>query len=81
MAENLQKYTFRKAFVGAVSNIALNFYAIPLYGAKGAAISTIFSHGCASFIFNAFSARTRPIFFCQIKSFLFYRLFSKPVFI
>ena len=70
MAENLQKLLFYRTCAGAIVNVALNLYLIPIYGAMGAAVSTIVSQGCAAVFLNALAPATRPIFRMQIKSLL-----------
>ncbi len=42
--ENLQKYYLYQTIIGATTNIALNIYLIPKFGALGAAYSTILSY-------------------------------------
>lgn len=41
ITENLQKISFQYIIWGALINIALNYYLIPLYGINGAAIATL----------------------------------------
>jgi PST family polysaccharide transporter len=53
-----------------VANILLNFLLIPKYGAAGAAVATAISYALAAVFLNAFSKRTRRIFFLQLKSVL-----------
>lgn len=69
IVENLQKYTFYRTFAGCVVNIGLNFILIPKYGPIGSAWASVISQAMASVFFNAFSARTRPLFYMQIRAF------------
>ncbi len=46
--ENLTKFEFATTSLGAVANILLNIYLIPLYGATGAAIATVVSYAISS---------------------------------
>jgi polysaccharide transporter, PST family len=70
VSENLLKLSLYRTAAGAVANVALNLYLIPKYSALGAAIATVVSYAIAGVIANGFDARTRPIFFLQLKSFL-----------
>ncbi|EMG08508.1 hypothetical protein LEP1GSC151_0155 [Leptospira interrogans serovar Grippotyphosa str. LT2186] len=60
-----------------MANIVLNYFLIPLYGIKGAAIATVISQFIASTLFNLFFKRTREIFFIQLESVFFWRMFSR----
>jgi PST family polysaccharide transporter len=51
---------------GAVVNMTLNVYLIPRYGVMGAAVATLISYSCAALWFNAFSSKTRPLFYLQV---------------
>jgi PST family polysaccharide transporter len=48
----------------------MNLYLIPRYSAMGAAIATVVSYAISGVLANAFSARTRPIFYMQMRSFI-----------
>ena len=70
----LQKNTF-----GAVSNILFNFLLIPTYGIMGAAIATIISQICSTFIWHIVDRRMAPIGKLQFAAF-FPRLYTKNSF-
>ncbi|GLK88930.1 flippase [Pseudomonas turukhanskensis] len=55
--------------LGAVINVALNFYFIPASGAEGAAYATLISYGLASYASLFFYAKTREFFYWMTKSF------------
>jgi PST family polysaccharide transporter len=57
--------------IGAAANVALNLYVIRRFGAVGAAMSTLVSYCLAGFVLNALSARSRPVFWLQLRSFAF----------
>jgi PST family polysaccharide transporter len=57
--------------LGAVANVAMNLYMIRRYGAVGAALSTLVSFCLAGFVLNAASARSRPMFWLQVRSLAF----------
>lgn len=67
---NLQKYLMVRTSIGAIINILLNMILIPKYQGLGAAIATLIAQIFASVLVNAFSAKTRVIFWLQIRSFL-----------
>ena len=62
-AENLQKFLLTNTLVGAVVNILLNAYLIPLYGITGAAVSTVIAQAVSSYFMNLLFKETRPNFF------------------
>ena len=74
IAENLQRYTLYRTLAGCVVNIGLNIAVIPIFGLKGAAITTIVSQGVASYLFNGVNAKTRQIFAIQSKALFIPRL-------
>ena len=52
--ENLTKKMFYRTFLGAVSNIILNYILIPRYGIIGAAIATLLSQFMANYVYDVF---------------------------
>lgn len=72
IAEGLQKYSFYRGLSGAVVNIVLNYFFIPLYGAMGAAVATVISQAMALYLFNATNSKTRPMFYMQTKALALY---------
>ena len=73
LVENLTRLAMVRIVIGAVVNIVLNLWLIPLYGALGAAIATVVSQALAAVILNVIHEKTRPILYCQLKSLLFLR--------
>lgn len=71
LTENLQKYTFMYSVIGAISNIALNLYLIPLYGINGAAVATFISQFIAVILAPLITKETRISSVMIIKSILF----------
>jgi polysaccharide transporter, PST family len=61
VARNLQKYLLVPTAVGALSNVALNFYLIPRYAALGAAWATLISYSLAWFVVLLAFRQTRPL--------------------
>jgi len=48
MAENLTSLSFKTSILGAIVNIVLNYFLIPVYGGVGAAIATVISYAVQS---------------------------------
>ncbi|GAB4312151.1 MAG: flippase [Geminocystis sp.] len=72
IAEGLTDLSFRRTFLGAVTNVVLNLILIPKYAGGGAAIATVISQAIASFFSNASHVKTKKIFQVQVSS-IFYR--------
>lgn len=70
LSKNLLKLSLYRTVAGAVINIALNLVLIPKYSAMGAAIATVVAYGVCNVFANLFSAKTRIIFFMQMRSFI-----------
>ena len=68
--ENITRYSLYSTTLGAMINVALNILLIPKYGGVGAAYATLVALIVGSYGVNAFSRKTRPIFFIQTKSLL-----------
>lgn len=73
LAENHTRLSLLRTTGGAVVNVLLNLVLIPRFGAMGAAVATVISYACSWYLFNLLSSKTRPIFVCQTRSFLFFR--------
>jgi PST family polysaccharide transporter len=70
ISKNMFKLLLYRTVSGAILNVVMNLYLIPRYSAMGAAIATVVSYALAGVFGNAFSARTRPIFYMQMRSFI-----------
>ncbi|HRH36797.1 MAG TPA: polysaccharide biosynthesis C-terminal domain-containing protein, partial [Flavobacteriales bacterium] len=57
--ESLFKYSLVTAIVGTVTNVCVNYMLIPIYGSKGAIISTIISFTVHIFLLDLFVPRVR----------------------
>lgn len=77
ISEDLQKLSMLRTSLGALANIALNFWLIPKYGIIGAALTTLVSQIIAALLFDLLYKRTRPTFFMKLKSLLFLSIFNK----
>lgn len=74
VAEKLTYLALYRTLSGAVVNVLLNIFLIPIYGGIGAAVATIIAQAVASFISNGVNPKTRKLFDIQIKSLLPVRL-------
>ncbi len=70
IAENLTYLSLYRTLAGAVVNILLNIFLIPICGGLGAAIATVIAQAVASFVSNGANPKTRKLFNLQIKSLL-----------
>lgn len=77
--EGVTILAFRRAAMGAVTNVALNLVLIPWLGGLGAAIATVVSYAIAAWLGNLMSARTRPVFLLQLKAMGLHRLLWREV--
>lgn len=68
--ENLQIKTFTRTALGAILNIALNFILIPKFLAVGAAVATLISQFCSSYLFDLLSGKTSILFRMKTRSML-----------
>ena len=68
LIENFLEYSIITQGIGAISNIALNFWLIPIYGVKGAAFATLISYSFASYFSLFLFKKTRPMFYMMSKS-------------
>jgi O-antigen/teichoic acid export membrane protein len=79
LLQGIQRWNIFRNFLGAGVNIVLNFWAIPLWGAWGAALTTLLSYMAANFLADIFTASARPLFFEKLRAlFLWPRLFWRP---
>jgi PST family polysaccharide transporter len=67
----LTRLRMLNTLIGAGANVALNLFVIRRFGVVGAAMSTLASYCLAGFVLNALSARSRPMFWLQLRSFAF----------
>lgn len=57
IAENLTKTAFKRTLLGAVINVLLNLWIIPIYGVAGAALATLSAQFVANFGYDLFDKR------------------------
>jgi O-antigen/teichoic acid export membrane protein len=73
VAEGLQLHALYRTICGALLNIAGNFVLIPPYGALGAAWATLLSQIAATYLMDAMSVSTRPMFIMKTRALMFWR--------
>lgn len=73
IAEGLQIFRLYRVLFGLILNVILNTILIPNFGITGAAVATLISQALSSVFFNAFSSKTKEIFYLQITSVAFWR--------
>ena len=71
IAESLVKFSLLSQGAGAISNVLMNLYMIPIMGAEGAAWATLISYFIASYLCFWVSAATRPMAWRMTKALLF----------
>ena len=68
LAENRPMLSLQRTTLGAIANVVLNLWLIPLHGAVGAAIATVLSQAIAAWLFDFLQSETRPMFFMKLAS-------------
>jgi len=71
LAEHLVFFSFVTHGIGAIVNVTLNLWLIPLYQGVGAAIATVVSYAFASYIVLFFHRSTWPMALIMTKSLFF----------
>ena len=77
VAENLQSYLFYITSLGTVLNISCNFWLIPIYGIKGAALATIISYSTVAYFSLGCFRKTRKTFWTATSSLNVYLAFRR----
>ena len=77
VTENLERYSLYRTALGAMLNVAFNFWLIPIYGLKGAAYATLITQCLASFLILLFYKKTRPNFWTAFNSFNLFKVFKR----
>lgn len=68
LAENRQVLSLQRTVLGAVANVALNLWLIPLCGAIGAALATVISYAIAAFISDVTQKETHKMFLMKLSA-------------
>lgn len=78
LAEGLTMISFTRTAVGAVVNILLNLWLIPLYGGWGASVATLIAYGVSTF-FVLCIPQTRQQGMVMLKSLFFISIIQKVI--
>lgn len=76
LAEGLTKISFYRAAFGAIVNVLLNLWLIPLYGGVGASIATLVAYACSTF-YLLFIPKTRQQGLMMLKSLFLISIYQK----
>jgi Na+-driven multidrug efflux pump len=68
LIENALYFSLLTQGLGALSNVILNYFLIPVYGGQGAAWATLVSYAVASFFAVFLYPRTRPVFWLMLRA-------------
>lgn len=68
LAENKQLLSLERTAAGAIVNVALNLWLIPIYGAVGAAVATVISQATASWLYDGIQPKTRGMFWMKSRA-------------
>ncbi|BAU62813.1 putative polysaccharide biosynthesis protein [Stanieria sp. NIES-3757] len=74
--EELTKFALAASVSGAILNILLNWWLIPIYGAVGAAIATVLSYGFADYVMCFLYPPARPMGLVMTKAMTLNGLFK-----
>ncbi len=77
LGEGLTRLSLYRTAFAAVLNIGLNLLLIPRLAGMGAAIATLAAQATSAWLSNLALARTRPMFFLQLRSLRMRGLFSR----
>ena len=78
LVENLPMIAFRRTLLGAILNIILNMWLIPIYGIFGAAMATLISQFVVNYMYDIFDKKVHEQFYLKNKAiFLPYKAFKK----
>ena len=68
LIENVLMFSLITQGMGALANVALNYWLIPIYGGEGAAYATLISYATASYVALVLYSKTRLVFWMMTKS-------------
>jgi len=68
LIEHVLMFSLITQGMGALANVALNYWLIPIYGGEGAAYATLISYATASYLALVLYSKTRLIFWMMTKS-------------
>lgn len=66
--ENQSILSFQRTLLGAIINVVLNLYLIPIYAGMGAAVATLIAQVCVGLFFDMLQKSTRHIFIMKVNA-------------
>jgi len=66
LSENRQILSLQRTALGAIANVMLNLWLIPVYGAMGAALATVLSYAVAALFADLMTKYTRKMFSMKV---------------
>jgi O-antigen/teichoic acid export membrane protein len=78
--ERLTQISFYRTLFGLTGNVLFNLLLIPLWGAKGAAVSTLVAQALSNCLSNYFFKEARGIFWANVRAFNVKRIISSYLF-
>lgn len=79
IVEDLQMLSLQRTALGAIVNVALNFFLIPMFGIIGAAWATVVSYSIAGLFYDLLQIQTRRMFSMKLKSLTLTRIFKRAL--
>ncbi|MDO8863479.1 flippase [Haliea sp. E1-2-M8] len=77
LAENRQVLNMQRTVLGAIINVGLNSWLIPLHGPGGAAITTVVSYAMAAYLSDCLQAETKETFMMKSSSLNVFKSISR----
>jgi O-antigen/teichoic acid export membrane protein len=68
LAENRQLLSLERTVLGAIANVSLNLWLIPVYGVVGAALATVIAFSLAAFFADLMHKETRKMFLMKVSA-------------
>lgn len=76
ISEGYTKLALKRNLCGALLNIVLNYYLIPIYGILGASLSTLLAFALSAYVSDIFSKKTRIAFNQKTKAIFLVDVFN-----
>jgi len=81
VAENRQILQMQRTVLGAIVNVSLNFWLIPIYGTTGAAVATVISYAVATLFADLLARETRHLFVMKVSSLSFVQIIKRGAYL
>lgn len=77
--EGLTVSSMNRTMLGAVANVLLNLWWIPLWGGIGSAMATLVAQAIASYLADALDSRTRHVFRMKTRAYLCFWMLPRQI--